>query len=212
MNEVYKFIVENYKCNEPIFTDDLKEQVNLNPNTFRQTIKRLSDRGLLKKVENGIYFIPRSNSVLKSPKLSVDKIISQKFINKQGRITGYKTGTNFANSLGLTTQTASIPTIITNNTASAKREVKFYNKRVIVKKPKVQINENNYKVLQILDLFNEYERVSEVPLENVKSYITKYLKDVSINERELKVYLKAYPDKTKLKLYESGVYDEITRV
>lgn len=211
MDELYKIILENFKTDEPIFTKDLKDKTNLNSNAFRQNVKRLSDKGLIVKVTNGLYFIPRADSILKKPILSVDKIVSAKFLHREGCITGYKSGTNFANSLGLTTQTASVPTIITNHTSSVKREIKFYNKRIIVKKPKVEVNENNYKILQVLDLFDEYERVSEIPLENVKSYLTKYLSDVSMNHNELRVYLDAYPNSVEAKLYKSGVYDEIIK-
>lgn len=217
MNSLYDFIVDYYGYNEPVFTNELKEkyemasELKLNPNTFRQTIKRLTDKGLLNKVENGVYFIPSKNSVLKKPILSVEKIVGRKFLNNQEEIIGYKTGINFANSLGLTTQTASIPTIVTNNTSSNKRVVSFYNKKIIIRKPKTRINSKNYKVLQVLDLLKDFERVSESPIEEAKDRIVNYLKDVSISEEEFKNYLISYPDQTKLKLYESGVYNEIAR-
>lgn len=217
MNSLYDFIVKYYGYNEPVFTNELKEKyemenkLKLNPNTFRQIIKRLTDKGLLIKVENGVYFIPNKNSVLKKPILSVEKIVGRKFLNNQEEIIGYKTGINFANSLGLTTQTASIPTIVTNNTSSNKRVVSFYNKKIIIKKPKTRINSKNYKLLQVLDLLKDFERVSESPIEEAKDKIVNYLKDVSISEEDFKNYLISYPDQTKLKLYESGVYNEIAR-
>lgn len=211
MNAVYDFIVEKYGYNEPIFTSDLKKELDINPNTFRQVVKRLSDKGLITKVEKGIYFIPNKNSVLKKPKLSVEKIIGKKFLNKENVIIGYKTGINFANMLGLTSQTASIPTIVTNNTAANKREVAYYNKRIIVRKPKAEITAQNYKLFQVLDLIKDFDRYSEEPLEQAKGKIIDYLKDVTINENEFKKYLNSYPPKTRLKLYESGVYNALTQ-
>lgn len=211
MSVVYDFILEKYGYNEPIFTNDLKKELDMEPSAFRQTIKRLSDKGLITKVEKGIYFIPTKNSVLKNPILSVDKIVEKKFLINQEEVIGYKTGINFANSLGLTSQTASVPTIVTNNTSSTKREVSFYNKKVIIRKPKTKINSRNYKVLQVLDLMKDFERLSEEPMEIAKNRIADYLKDVVISEPEFKNYLKSYPAETKVKLYESGVYYDIAQ-
>ncbi|WP_414839206.1 DUF6088 family protein [Carnobacterium sp. TMP28] len=211
MNEIYDFMVEKYGYDEPIFTNDLKNELNRNPSAFRQTIKRLSDNGLITKVESGIYFIPNKNSVLKKPMLSVDKIVRKKFLTNQEEIIGYRTGINFANRLGLTTQTASIPTIVTNNTSSNKREVFFYNKKIIVRKPKTKVNSRNYKFLQVLDLLKDFERLSEEPIEEAKDKIIDYLKDVTLSETEYKNYLNSYPVQTRIKFYESGVYNEIAR-
>ncbi|WP_208560078.1 DUF6088 family protein [Marinilactibacillus kalidii] len=211
MAGIYEQIVQRYGYNEPIFTNTLKEELDLKPNTFRQTIKRLSDKGLIKKVTNGIYFVPDKNSVLSSPILSVDKIIDKKFLQDSDGIVGYKTGINFANSLGLTSQTASVTTIVTNKTASVKRDVTYYNKKIIIRKPKKEISTQNYKVLQVLDLLNDYEKLCEEPMGNAKIKILNYLKDVKISEADFKECLKPYPDKTKVRVYESEIDYEITR-
>ncbi|SDN64438.1 DUF6088 family protein [Alkalicoccus daliensis] len=210
MKEIYDRIVTKYGYNEPIFTKDLKEDFQMNPNTFRQVIKRLSDNGYLTKVGKGIYFIPRKNALLKHPKLSVDKIVSKKYLYDNGEIIGYKTGINFANALGLTTQTASIPTIVTNNTSSAKREVTFYNKRVIIKQPKATVNAQNYKLFQVIELVNDFERVSEEPIDAAMLKIRDYLKEIPLNKQKIQSYLNVYSPEVKVKFYEAGIMDEFT--
>ncbi len=213
MNQLHQFILDNYEYNEPIFTNDLAQNVRMSPASFRQAIKRLSDKGVIQKVEKGIYFVPSPNSFLKNPVMSVDRIVIKRYIERKGEQVGYKTGINFANSLGLTTQTASVPTVVTNETASIKREVIFNNKKVILRKPRanVQVTKQNYKLLQVLDLLSDFERVSEEPLEEARKKIMAYLKDVRIAEEEFQKCLKAYPDKTKVKVYELGVQNELTR-
>lgn len=211
MTDLYDFLVKKYGYSEPIFTSKLKEELDMKPGTFRQKIKRLSDKGLIKKAANGIYFIPSPYSILKNPVLSVEKIVEKKFLREQDEVIGYKTGINFANSLGLTSQTASMPTIVTNNTSSNKREVSFYNKRVIIRKPRKKVTARNYKVFQILDLIEHLERISEEPLSISKYKMINYLKDVEISENEFKEYLNAYPDKTKIKIYEAEIYNEIAQ-
>jgi DNA-binding transcriptional regulator YhcF (GntR family) len=207
----YRYLVETYGYDEPIFTDQVKEELNINPNTLRQQFKRLADTGQIEKVQNGLYFIPKKKPLFGSPVLNVERIIERKFLKQQKNVEGYIAGTNFANRLGLTSQTAAMATVVTNHTSSVQRVVTFYNNKVIIKKPRVRITNENYKLLQVLDLLNEYERYSEKALSEGISTIKDYLNGVYLEEEELKTYLNAYPVKTKLKVYESGLFDAITR-
>lgn len=207
----YHYLVETYGYDEPIFTDRVKQELNMNPNTLRQQFKRLADQGQIEKVQNGLYFIPKKKPLFGAPVLNVERIIARRFLKQQQQIVGYITGTNFANQIGLTSQTAAIDTVVTNCTSSAQREVNYYNNKVIVKKPRVRITNENYKLLQVLDLLNDYDRYSEKPLSTGISYVKDYLNGVNIKEEDFKACLNAYPVKTKLKVYESGLYDAITR-
>lgn len=206
MHDIYEFLLKTYGRNEPIFTEELKMQLDISPQSFRQAVMKLVDNGLILMVQRGIYFIPRENTLLGKPVLSVEKIVERKYLVKQGVRIGYKSGINLANSLGLTRQTASVPTIITNNTAAKKREVKFYNRRVIIKKPKFPINETNWKVFQMLDLMAHFNEWSEVPLDKVKPYLDGYFRDVAVLEPELLEYLDAYPKRTKENMIKAGIY------
>lgn len=207
----YQFLLDTYGYDEPIFTDQVKEDLPMNSNTLRQQFKRLADKGLVEKVQNGLYFIPKKRPLFGTPVLSVERMIERKFIKPKDKVEGYIVGTNFANRLGLTSQTAAIATIATNQTSSVQREVTFYTNKVIVKKPRVRITNENYKLLQVLDLLNDYERYSEKSLSEGISQLVAYLDGVSFEAETLKTYMDAYPVKTKLKVYESGLFDAITR-
>lgn len=209
--ELYQYLLDKYGYDEPILTEQLKEELKLNPNTLRQYIKRLSDKGSLTKVQNGIYFIPKKKPIFGSAVLDTDQIIRKKFLVNHSDIIGYKSGTNFANALGLTSQTAAVETLVTNKASAAKREVKVYKKRFIIRKPRVIVNKSNYKLLQVLDLLNNYEQYSEKPLEAAREKILMYLEDISMNESQVKECLNAYPIKTKLKVYELGLFDAVAR-
>lgn len=214
MNKVYEFILREYGYDEPVFSKDLKLLLKdtITDAALRQTMKRLADRGDLLKVDNGIYYVPRKRSVLKNPRVNYDKVITRKYIKpKNEEIIGYTCGINFANQLGITSQTASITTIVSNATSRINNEVNIGIKVVRLKKPKIEINSDNYKLLQVLDLLNEYERVSEVPIKNAGDYIFKYLKDIKITQNEFNEYLNKYSQKTMLCAYESGLINEFTR-
>ena len=206
MDDIFAFLLETYGRNEPIFTDELKGELSLSPQSFRQAVMKLANTGLIVMVKKGIYFIPREKPLFGTPVLSVEKIVNRKYLVKQGERIGFKTGINFANSLRLTSQTASVPTIITNNTAAKKREVLFYKNRVIIKKPRIQVTEANWKILQVLELMKQFNRLSEVPIEQVKPYLDKYLQDVVMVEAELQSYLAMYPKQTEENLLKSGIY------
>lgn len=210
MKDIYQIILNEYGYDEPIFTSDIASLLNTNSNSARQTIKRLADQGYIKKVRNGIYFIPNTDTTLKNPKLNVNKIIEKRYLKNQDNRIGYLSGTNFANKLGLTTQTASIPTVITNNTSSIKRQVQYYNKKIILKKPRATVTNDNYKILQVLDLINDYDRLSERPFAETKPVIFNYLKSEPNQNKDITDYLELYPTKTKLKIYESGINYEVT--
>lgn len=209
MNKVYEVIIKEFGYDEPVFTKDLKNRIDISDEALRQNLKRLSDKGALIKVRNGIYYLPRANSVLKKPRVNLDKVITRKYIKPIDKnVIGYISGINFANQLGLTSQTASVTTIVTNETGRYEHEVTFGKKVVKLKRPKSSINNQNYKILQVLDLLNEFDRLSEIPLENSATNIKQYLKDVNITKKDLNEYIKKYPRKTLENFIEVELYNE----
>lgn len=214
MNKVYEFIIKKYGYDEPVFTKDLKKvlDIDMSEDTLRQNLKRLSDKGLLIKVENGIYYVPRKKSVLKTPQVNLNKVITRKYIQpNKDQIIGYTCGINFANQLGATTQTACISTIVTNAIGRTNNEVTIGNKRIKLKKSKVEVTKYNYKLLQVLDLLNDYEKICEVPLNKIYTNILKYLEDINLKKIEFNECLSKYPKKTIFKVLELGLYDAITQ-
>ncbi|WP_242249017.1 hypothetical protein [Bacillus cereus group sp. BfR-BA-01523] len=214
MNKVYEVIISEYGYDEPVFTKDLKALLkdSMSDDALRQNMKRLADNGDLLKVENGIYYVPRKRSVLKNPRVNLDKVITRKYIKpKDEEIIGYTCGINFANQLGITSQTASITTIVSNATGRIRNEVSIGMKVIRLRKPKAEITSNNYKLLQVLDLLNDYERVCEVPINNAINNIYKYLDDVNITQNEFNDCLNKYSKKTVLRALDLGLNNEFTR-
>lgn len=214
MNKVFEYIVDEVGYDEPVFTKRLKSSFKdqISDESLRQNLKRLSDKGYLLKVENGIYYLPRAKSVLKQPQANIDKVIMRKYMKPtENNIIGYTCGINFANQLGITTQTAAVYTITTNASGRKLNEVKLGKKTVKLRKPKVEITNRNYKVLQVLDLLNEYDKVSEMSLACAAPYIYKYLQDVDMTQQEFNQYLYNYSKKTICRALELGLNNVITR-
>lgn len=212
MNKVYEVILNEYGYDEPVFTKELKSLIDMSDDTLRQNLKRLSDKGMLIKVRNGVYYVPKASSVLKNPPVNIEKVIMRRYIKPRNKsVIGYTTGINFANKLGLTTQTASVPTVVTNETGRHENKVKFGKSIVKLKKPRIPVNERNYKLLQVLDLLNDFDRISEIPLEKSVSIINKYLEDMPFTKSELMECLKKYPRKTLENFLEMEFYHDSAR-
>jgi hypothetical protein len=212
--DLYKYLVDTYGYNEPIFMDELNNELfNLKPETLRQSMKRLADNKKIYRYEyrDGIYFIPDPDSLLKAKALSVNKIIQKRYLYKRNKRIGYISGLSFANSLRLTTQNPATIEIVTEAESAAKRTVKFNKRKVTLRKPRVQVNDENYRVLQVLDLLTNFEKVSTEPMKVAVKDITDYLKDVPLTTEQLNQYLKAYPGKTFKRILESELYDALTQ-
>jgi len=210
--DFYNYLLKEYGYDEPIFSEDLLQELTLNPNTLRQSLKRLADADKIKryKYKAGIYYIPNPNSILKRSALSVNKIIKNKYLVKRNNRIGYVTGLDFANSLNLTTQVPGLIEIVTEVESSNIRYVEYNQRRVALRKSKTNITGNNYKVLQILELITNFQKVSDVSFDNAKPKISDYVKDVSLERKELDRIISLYP-KAYRQFIGSGLYNEVAR-
>ncbi|MFZ7120252.1 MAG: DUF6088 family protein [Eubacteriaceae bacterium] len=209
--ELFQYLIDNYGYDEPILSEDLNNKLNYKNTTLRQNLKRLVDNGQLERYKLGIYYIPKPNSLLKKGSLSFNKVISKKYLYDEDKIIGYRSGIAFANDLKLTTQTPGSIEVVTNKETNRKRNVKIGKQRVILRKPRTKITDVNYKVLQALDLIANINKYSDKTLARTLENISKYLEDVKLNKDEIDEIIKAYPMKTKVMVYESGLYDVLTR-
>ncbi|MFZ3591768.1 DUF6088 family protein [Bacillus sp. DJP31] len=209
---LYQYILDTYGYDEPVFLDELKSEVtSLKPESLRQAMKRLVDNGKIYRYRDGIYFIPNPSSVLKSTTLSVNKIINNKYLYRKDQRIGYITGLSFANLLKLTTQNPGMIEVVTSAEKATVRIVNFNKRKVTLRKPRVEINNENYKILQVLDLLTNFDKVSTKPISLAAKNIIEYLGDVDLTSEQLNNYLYKYPKKTFNTLLESEVFYELTQ-
>ncbi|PEN17504.1 hypothetical protein CN630_32815, partial [Bacillus wiedmannii] len=83
--ELYTYLLNRYGYDEPIFTEDLKDELKIKPSTLRQQLKRLTDTKRIErcKFKSGIYFIADPDSILSTKAISVNKIITKKYLVKE---------------------------------------------------------------------------------------------------------------------------------
>ena len=74
MNDVYSYIENNYRPNEPIFLSELNIP-DMKAVSVRQQMKKLTEARLLKHFDTGIYYIPKKSMFRSGSTLSVDEVI-----------------------------------------------------------------------------------------------------------------------------------------
>lgn len=164
IEEIKDYIIQFYNTND-------KEKVF---NNVKSILNRMNKEGIIETAYKGIYYIPVEN-IFGKMLLGNRQIIQYKYImDKKGNIKGYITGAKLFNNMHLTTQ---VPNIIDIATNECKNFNKYENKNlnVIIRKPKVEVNNNNYKYLQLFDLIENKDNIDievENPDEIIYNFIT----------------------------------------
>lgn len=213
INRIYEFIKTNYKSSQPFFLIDLYAQFpEINEGTIRESIRRLLNEEKILKAKNGVYELPNPKRVLKSHVVNISNVVEQKYLkDNKSNVIGYRSGINFANTLGLTTQTASVDVVYSNAVSNRKREIKLNNSRLIINAPRVEVTNKNYKLLQVLDLLTEFEKYSEYDLKQAESKILAYISNIRLSYGELESIVEAYPLTAQVKFYKIGGAHVITQ-
>ncbi len=209
MNTILNYITKNYKQDEPIFLFDIEIE-GMSGDNIRQQIKHLVDKGILKRFDKGIYYIPSKTIINTDSVLSKDRVIEYKYIKNDNNVFGYLSGLKFFNQIGLSTQISMQYDIVSNMATTTYRETNLKNQKVIIRKPKIKIDDNNYKELQFLDLIRDVDIYSELQGDDLKNCLSNYLKKTNLTINKLEPFFKYYPDKLYKNLIETKViYNDI---
>lgn len=209
INEVYEYIENKYKPNEPIFLAEL-DIPDMKPISVRQQMKKLTEEGRLKRFDAGIYYIPKKSMFRSGSTLSIDEVIRKKYLQDGVNRCGYVGGILFANQLGLTTQVPALYEVYTNKATTEYRETRLANLRVILRKPYCEIDTENAETLQFLDLIKEVVDISEVDGEELTKRLLGYMKKKNIGFESLKPFLPYYPDRIYKNMYEVGLLNGVS--
>lgn len=209
INEVYEYIENKYKPNEPIFLAEL-DIPDMKPVSVRQQMKKLTEEGRLKRFDAGIYYIPKKSMFRSGSTLSIDEVIRKKYLQDGVNRCGYVGGILFANQLGLTTQVPALYEVYTNKATTEYRETKLANLRVILRKPYCEIDTKNAETLQFLDLIKEVVDISEVDGEELTKRLLGYMKKKNIGFESMKPFLPYYPDRIYKNMYEVGLLNGVS--
>lgn len=206
---VYDYLKNQYSPNEPIFLSDI-DIPEVKAVSVRQQLKKLVEDGRVKRFDTGVYYLPMESVFRSGSTLSVDDVIRKKYLQDGDKCCGFVSGVMFANRIGITTQVPAIYEITTNKATTDYRETKLGNIRIIIRKPYVEVSDDNVHVLQFLDLMKEVVDVSEIEGSDLTKRLTAYMKRIGIDFDMLKPYLSSYPERIYRNMYEVGLLNGIS--
>lgn len=213
-NDILIKYIDNCPSDEPIFIEEIKDYFrkiidNNFENVFKNVyvyINRLVKDEKLCGFMKGVYYKP-IKGVFGNKLLDVNKVIEKKYIFDSKGHKGYFSGAYLFNKMGLTTQVPKEILIITNECPNGNS---YNNKNlgVIIKKPKIVIDDDNYKYLQLFDVLINNDDI-KIETDNEKEVIYKFIKENELDFEKIFMYAKKINSIEPLKkLYELEKFDE----
>lgn len=169
-------------------------------NNINVIINRMCKNNILKQFYKGIYYKPVKNIFGEMP-LDKNKVIIKKYIkDEHGNIKGYITGAKLFNQLGLTTQVPNIINIVTNECKNY-NEYKNEKLGVIIRQPKIKIDNDNYKYLQLFDIINNKDQIN-IEVDNEDEIMYNFIEENKLDFEKIIKYARETKNKKILeKLY-----------
>lgn len=200
-----EYLQKNYKPNEPIFLSDIDLPVT--DTNLRQMFKVLCDKGQIERYDKGIYYMKGSSRLKGGVSLSAGEVAKYKYIARNDRVDGYYAGYTFANQLGLTVQVPYTIEIVSNRASAKCREVCVKNQKIILRKPRTEVTNENCSVLQLLDLLKDLEQYVDDDCTAAAKRISAYIKAFEVKRVEVDQYIGLFPDRIYKYIYETRLYN-----
>lgn len=208
MKDFADILRNRFGLNQPILASEIK---GLFPDVFEVTIYQWIDKALegesLRKYRRGVYYLPKKGVIsrLGEMKLSPDLVLQKQYIRDEDNVYGYRSGLNLENEVGISPQHPATLEITTNNASKRVRDIEPFGgyKAIKLRKPRVEISEENVDALRFLDLITQVPLVGITSLERER--FEKFAK--TVDKRLVIECLGYYPAKTSKRLIESEYLD-----
>lgn len=201
---IYEYLSNNYEKGEPIFLTDIIIE-GMSEENIRYHLKKLTDEGRICRFESGIYYLPKVNIFGERTTLSADTVVLHKYVSRRGKRVGFYAGYTLANRLGLSTQVPYKEEIISNYAPAQVREVDIRDKKYVIRRPAVEVTEENVYALQLLECLKNIDKAAEKDMEVCGTLLTRYAKEHRITKTQIDRLLMYYPLKIYKAIYETGV-------
>lgn len=203
---LYDYIITNFEKDEPIF---LAELPGISRESVRQEMKKLTDEGKVERLYNGVYYLAYTTILGTKGKISIDRFIQKRYLEVNGKTSGYIAGLQLANMYGFTTQNPSCYEVCSNEASTKQRKLEIDGRQIIVYKPVVNITSENKGALQFLELMSNIDKYSEVNGKEFTSKLRAFIDRVEVDFEQVKKYLSLFPDKVYRNIYQGGLMNEL---
>lgn len=202
MEQVRRYI-DDKDYGKPIFLNDIVRYFNTDNQNFvelRKTISqylnRLVNSNELKKFVDGVFYKAKQNIFGETP-IDVMGLIHDVYLfdNETNNFIGYRVGAAVLANIGISSNLENKYEIATNNYNKGKilGKIKL---NVQINKPPIEVNNDNYRYLQLLDTIKNLEKYHLIS-NRAGNKLTNYMNDNEIKIDELfKLAKKHYTKKT----------------
>jgi predicted transcriptional regulator of viral defense system len=201
---LYDYLIENYEEDEPIFLTDINIE-GMTEENIRYHLKKLTDNGTICRFDSGIYYLPRINIFGEKSVLSAETVALHKYILRKGKRIGFYSGYTLANRMGISMQVPFKEEITSNYAPAQVREISIKNRKYVLRRPVIEITEENVYVLQLLDCLKDIDKSAEEDMKVCGKILSQYSKEHKITKEQIDKFLEYYPIKIYKAIYETGV-------
>ena len=201
---IVSYLKDIYGYGTPIFLKDIRIG-RKSKTAIRKELSRAVKEKQIIRESNGVYYFEEEKEYPKV--VTFEDIIVKKYIKDDFGIKGldintygYYSGQTFLNHIGISQQVPAILEITTNNT-SWKRLIEINGRRAIIRKSKVEINYQNWQILQFFEMF--YLLDKDDVKEN-KELLTKYIAKF-FTKLDFTTYIKFFSNKVMKLIVEGGL-------
>ena len=203
----YDYLFEKYGYNEPIILNEIAYK-NYSRSWIFKELNKLCESNSLIRYESGVYYIP-TQTILGPSILNPRKVIERKYIKTDNDIIGYYSGSTFLNQLGISTQMPNTIEIYTNNESAQVRNVMVGKQKVVLRKARTPINQENVAVQSFLELMNSVQ--PSFFDSDRKQIVEDFIIQNGISRRDITKYSEKFPASTMKTLVQSEVIYCVTQ-
>lgn len=201
---LYEYLKSHYDLGEPIFMSDIDIE-NMSDENLRYHLKKLTDDGMINRFEAGVYYLPKTNILGEKMELSSDTVALHKYVMRKGKRIGYYSGYTLANRMGLSSQVPYVKEITSNYAPATVREITIKDTKYIIRRPSVEINEENVFTLELLDSLKDIDKYAEEDLDVCGDILTYFATQHKITKVMIDQVIENYPLKVYKAIYDTGV-------
>lgn len=169
----------------PILKEDLKNILNIeNEHSLNQALSYLVSFGIIKRYENGIYYISSANNKFSHLAPSIHDIVEAKYLEN---CQGIRTGAYLLYKYKFTSQVSTFYEVLTNNVSIHTRSKQLYDGQVFISYPPFEVNEENKHYLEFLEIV-KHIKYSDFEMSKNLSMLNDLIKSLNLNKEKLIQY------------------------
>lgn len=194
MNCIVEY-VDRVKYRVPIFTKVVYEYVktiipNVDKGVFNEYLARYARRNSeFVRYQKGIYYKTLTTPFGRAG-INYTELVKMIYLTDGKEVFGYETGPSLMNKIGLTTQMPAYTYLVSERARNTIND----EEQLIIFKPVIKVNAENYRYLQFIDILDNRMKVN-VEAKNAQKILRNFIDKYNLNFETLLRYARYYKNK-----------------